>query len=345
MAKRKTNLRTVADVVLWWLERLLVDVQRSGKYKDSMRSMVQRHVIPRVGKVSVRKLDRVTLDDKLIWPMHNEGLKPRTVQKAVQALRQAFAMADEAEHIDANPMVGITFRNFYKGKLRPKPAALSRIDLPALVRRLVEVFNADPVRGMLPLLMLAYGTRITETLLTRWSRFSLDERVWFISAADQKSRREHLLPITPQIIGLVTRYRAALPDARLRAMWMFAVRGGGRMADTSAHALIREVSERQWTSHDLRKLMRSSLADIGIDYMVAEHLINHSLGTTAETYLSKDEMDRRRDAVERWHARLDECGFTDAHGVNVAAPAFLQNNAMPLVAGTPADSCVSMGRG
>ncbi|TRO14356.1 site-specific integrase [Ectopseudomonas mendocina] len=345
MASKKTSLRTVGDVVLWWLERLMADNERSSKYRGSMRSVMQKHVVPRAGKVLVRKVDRVTLDDRLIWPMHNEGLKPRTVQKAVQGLRQAFAMAEKGGHITTNPMAGITFRNFYSGKLRPKPAALSRIDLPALVRHLVEVFNDDPARGMLPLLMLAYGTRITETLLTRWARFSLDERVWFISAADQKSRREHLLPITPQIIGLVTRYRAALPEARLRAVWMFAVRGGNRMADTSAHALIREISERQWTSHDLRKLMRSSLSDIGIDYMVAEHLINHSLGTTAETYLSKDEMDRRRDAVERWHARLDECGFAAAHGVNVAVPALLQNSAKPLVAGDSADSCTSMGRG
>ena len=105
---------------------------------------------------------------------------------------------------------------------------------------------------------------------------------------------------------------------------------------------MREVSGRQWTSHDLRKLMRSSLADIGVDHMVGELLINHALGVTTETYLTRDAMERRREALERWHARLDECGFADAHGVNVAAPAFLQSAAAPVLARDCAVSSVSM---
>lgn len=344
MAK-KPGFRTVGDVVEWWLTRLEADNNRSVKYRGSMGSLMRVQVLPRVGKVLISKVDRVVLDDKLVWPMHQVELAPRTIQKAMQGLRQAFAMAEEMNRLAANPMAAISFRNFYKGKLKPKPAALSRIDLKALVQHLVTVFNDDPLRGMLPLLMLAHGTRIGETLATRWASVSLDERIWFISAADQKSSREHLLPLTLQVVGLFNRYRQALPEPRLRALWVFSVRGGGRLADTSAHALIREISGRAWSSHDLRKLMRDSLADIGIDYMVAERLINHSLGVTAETYLTKDDLARRRDALERWHARLDECGFTDAHGVKVVVPALLQNNATPELAGIAAVPSASMGGG
>lgn len=344
MAK-KPGFRTVGDVVDWWLSRIEGDRTRSEKYRSTMASAMRVQVLPRVGKVLIAKLDRVVMDNKLVWPMQQADMAPRTIQKAIQGLRQAFAMAEEMNRISANPMASITFRNFYKGKLKPKPAALSRIDLRALVQHLVAVFNDDPAKGMLPLLMLAHGTRIGETLSTRWSRVSLDERIWFISSADQKSSREHLLPLTPQVVGLLMRYRQALPEQRLRSLWVFAVRGGGRLAETSAHELIRGISGRAWTSHDLRKLMRDSLADIGIDYMVAERLINHSLGVTAETYLTKDDMARRRDALERWHARLDECGFADAHGVKAVVPALLQNNAKPELAGIAAVPSASMGGG
>ncbi len=338
------TMRTAGEVVAWWLGRIEGDRARSAKYRGSMGSLMRRHVLPRLGKVTLRKLDRVTLDDKLVYPMHQE-LAPRTVQKALQGLRQAFAMAEEQGRIDANPLAGTTFRNFYKGKLRPKPAALSRVDLPVLVPHLVEVFNADPLKGMLPLMMLAHGTRIAETLLARWAHVSLDERVWVIPEANTKSRREHVLPLTPQVLALLERYRQALPDPRLKAEWLFPVRGGARLAETSAHALMREVSSRQWTSHDLRKLMRSSLADIGVDHMVGELLINHTLGVTAETYLTRDAMARRREALERWHARLDECGFALAHRAKVAAPAFLPIERTPEATGVPGDSCVSTWRG
>lgn len=340
----KTGMRTAGDVVLWWLGRLEGDRARSAKYRGSMGSLMRRHVLPRLGKVAIKKLDRVTLDDQLVWPMHQE-LAPRTVQKALQGMRQAFAMAEEQGRIDGNPMAGATFKSFYKGKLRPKPAALSRVDLPVLVPQLVEVFNADPLKGMLPLMMLAHGTRIAETLLASWAHVSLDERVWVIPETNTKSRRQHVLPLTPQVLALLDRYRQALPDPRLKSEWLFPVRAGARLADTSAHALMREVSGRRWTSHDLRKLMRSSLADIGVDHLVGELLINHSLGTTAETYLTRDAMDRRREALERWHARLDECGFGCAHGAKVVAPALLQVDGEPGAAGVCADSCVSTRRG
>src|SRR5690606_2511985 len=113
------------------------------------------------------------------------------------------------------------------------------------------------------------------------------------------------------------------------------------LVETSAHALMREVSGRQWTSHDLRKLMRSSLADIGIDHMVGELLINHTLGVTTETYLTRDVMARRREALERWHDRLDELGFADAHGVEVAVPGLLSSGANPSGAGASADPRVA----
>jgi integrase len=327
-------------VVTWWLSRLEVDRNRSAKYRDSMGSLMRRQVLPRLGKLAIARLDHVALDEKLVWPMHQE-LAPRTIQKALQGLRQAFAMAAAQGRINANPMKAASFRDFYLGKLRPKPAALSRTDLPALVQHLVAAFNADPAKGMLPLMMLAHGTRINETLLARWANVSLNERVWVIPEANTKSRREHVLPLTPQVVALLQRYRASLPAPRLKSEWLFAVRGGGRLAETSAHALMREVSGRQWTSHDLRKLMRSSLADIGVDFMVGELLINHTLGITAETYLTRDAMDRRREAVERWHARLDECGFSDAHGLLVAVPALLPNAQPPAISGADAVLCSS----
>lgn len=333
-------MRTVGEVVRWWLTRIEGDRTRSESYRNSMGSLMRKHVLPRLDKVRLNKVDRVLLDDKLVFPMHQE-LSPRTVQKALQGLRQAFRMAEGQGRINTNPLAGVSFRDFYKGKLRPKPAALSRVDLPGLVTHLVGVFNKDPAKGMLPLMMLAHGTRIAETLLARWSHISLSERVWVIPEANTKSRREHVLPLTPQVLGLLARYREALPDPRLKAQWVFSVRGGGQLANTSAHAMFRDISSRQWSSHDLRKLMRSSLADIGIDHMVGELLINHTLGVTTETYLTRDVMERRREALERWHDRLDELGFSDAHGVEVAVPALLPNGAKPETAGNSGVSRVS----
>lgn len=338
MAGKAGELRTTGDVLLWWLERVESDRASSDSYKRSTRSMVRKNILPALGKVPVAKLDRRALDDKLVWPMVQDGKKAGTQQKAFQALRQAFLRAEKTGRIKSNPMASLTFKSFHRGAIGSKPASLSRVDLPGLVQQLAANFDRDPVNGLLPLLMLAHGTRIGETLQAQWSHISLVERVWVLPELNCKSRRQHILPLTPQVLALLARYRQALPDARAQIDWVFPVRGGARLSPTTASAMFRSVSGGKWSSHDLRKLMRDCLADLGVDFFIGERLINHSLGKVSETYLTRDVMERCREALERWHARLDECGFSLAHGLDMAAPASSPNPATPKPAGDGDDS-------
>lgn len=338
-------MRTTGEVVTWWLGRVEQNRATSASYKRSTRSMVRKNIVPAVGKVLVTRLDRRVLDDKLVWPMVCDGKKAGTQQKALQALRQAFLMAEQLGRIQTNPMASVSFKSFDRGRIKSKPARLSRIDLQALVAQLSEAFDRDPVNGLLPLMMLAHGTRMGETLQAQWGHISLAERVWVLPELNTKSRHQHSLPLTPQVLALLARYRQALPDARAQTDWVFPVRGGARLAATSASSMFRSISGGKWSSHDLRKLMRDCLADLGVDYFIGERLINHSLGKTAETYLTRDVMDRCREALERWHARLDECGFSIATGIKQAVPAFSQDDAKPDAPGAVADSCIFTGRG
>ena len=49
--------------------------------------------------------------------------------------------------------------------------------------------------------------------------------------------------------------------------------------------MIRAIANGQWTGHDLRKLARTVWADIGIDYLVAETLLNHAKGKLEQAYI------------------------------------------------------------
>lgn len=337
------EMRTVGDVVGWWLRRVEQKFPADSKYRQNVISMATRNVLPALGRVSIKKLDRRVVDDKLIWRMGGEGKKAGTQQKAIQVLRRAFATAEKTGRIKLNPMASITFKDFDSAPIKSKPAALSRIDLPPLVAQLSEAFDKDPVNGLLPLMMLAHGTRITETIRATWSHISRAEQFWVIPA--NKSSRLHEIPLTPQVLALLARYREALPDARARTDWLFPVRGGNRLSSTRASAMFRSISGRKWCSHDLRKLMRASLSELGVDHFIAERLINHSLGKTAETYLTRDVAGRCREALELWHARLDECGFSIAHGLNNAAGASPQISGGQVMARHAGDSSVFMGRG
>lgn len=73
------------------------------------------------------------------------------------------------------------------------------------------------------------------------------------------------------------------------------------------------LGQGEWTSHDLRKLARTGWADIGIDHLIGELLINHAMGHNVKVYIQSDVMARTRDALEKWHGHLDTKGFDQIH--------------------------------
>ena len=61
-------------------------------------------------------------------------------------------------------------------------------------------------------------------------------------------------------------------------------------------------------------MARTGWAVLGIDHLIGELLINHAMGHNVKVYIQSDVMNRKRDALEKWHAHLDEKGFSLIHG-------------------------------
>jgi len=308
----RDGFRTTGQVLTWWLGRLETNRAVSASYRRTMGSLMRRHVMPSLGTVTLKKLSRSAVDDRLVWPMQ-QACSPHTVHKAVQGLQQALALAERQKRIDSNPLASVSWKDFWTGQLAPRAAGLLPVDVPTLVPLLCQALEQEPLGGMLALMMLAHGTRISETALARWQHISLSERVWIIPAQNTKTGAELTVPLTAQACALLDRYRQLQHPARSGSPWVFAGQGGEGLSKEQASALIRKVSGRQWRSHDLRKLARTVWAEIGIDYLVGEMLLNHSMGKLASTYIHTAVVDLRRDALERWHGWLDERGFTAAH--------------------------------
>jgi integrase len=171
---------------------------------------------------------------------------------------------------------------------------------------------------MLALMMLAHGTRIGETRMARWSEISLAAAEWFIPAANTKTRTEHRLPLTAQVEALLVRYRSIQQVQGYEGVYLFPNRRGLSLSETQASAVFTRLGQGEWTSHDLRKVSRSTWTDLGIDGHIGEMLLNHTLGKIASTYIHTQAMQQRRAALEKWHAWLDQVGFTAIHRLTKA---------------------------
>lgn len=323
-----SGMGTVGQLLDWYGDRMARDRSLSAKRKAGARSAIAQHLKPRLADLALTDVSADSLDKRLMWPAQAD-VSLSYLRQMFALLLTAFRQALKLGLIDGNPMAGMRFNDFTKAKILPKAARLRDVQLPELMQQLAQAFDSTPGDAMLALMMLAHGTRIGETRVARWADVSLAAAEWFIPAANTKTRTEHRLPLTAQLQALLTRYWAIQQAQGYRGAYLFPSRRGLPLSETQASAVFTRLGQGAWTSHDLRKVSRSTWTDLGIDGHIGEMLLNHSLGKIASTYIHTQAMQQRRAALEKWHAWLDGIGFGAIHGLTEALSEISHNGAQP----------------
>ncbi len=331
-ASTTTSWRTVGEVLAWYGDRMSRDRGLSAKRKASAQSALRCHLVPRLQDLELASLDRRTLDNLLMWPMQ-ERFALSFVRSVYGVLAVAFRQAARLALLSSNPMAELKFTDFVRTRIRPKAARLRGDDLPALLQALAAQFDAVPVASMLPLMMLCHGTRLGETRLARWKHINLTTRQWFIPAGDTKTKAEHTLPLTEQACALLQRYRDAQTAMGYSGPFLFPGNNGSALSPSKACTLFVSVSQGEWSSHDLRKVARTAWADLGVDYMVGEMLLNHAMKDLDATYIHTTAEGMKRKALEAWHQCLDQQGFAQLHGGTYAGQVTAANTMQPTESG------------
>ncbi|EKT4543023.1 site-specific integrase [Pseudomonas putida] len=323
-----SGMVTVGQLLDWYGDRMARDRSLSAKRKAGARSAIAQHLKPRLDDLAIVDVNADTLDKLLMWPCQAE-VSLSYLRQMFALLLTAFRQALQLGLIDRNPMAGMRFNDFTNARILPKAARLRGVQLPELMRQLAQAFEQEPGDAMLALMMLAHGTRIGETRMARWSEISLAAAEWFIPAANTKTRTEHRLPLTAQVASLLTRYRTIQQARGYEGVYLFPNRRGLPLSETQASMVFTRLGQGEWTSHDLRKVSRTTWTDLGIDGHIGEMLLNHTLGKIASTYIHTQAMQQRRAALEKWHAWLDGIGFGAIHGLTKALSEISQNSAQP----------------
>jgi len=305
---------TTGELIGWYAERMARDRSLSIKRKKTGASLIKCHLTPLLGGVPLASIDKATLDDQFMWPAQ-EAIGIDYVRSAFQLLALAFRQAFKLGLITANPMKDIKFCDFSKAKVGVKPSRLRVTQLQDLIALLRAAMASAPSDAMLALMMLCHGTRIGETRQSQWSHISLAEREWFIPAVNTKTGVEHHLPLTDQVRQMLIDYRDIQRANGYDGQFLFPSRNGKALSEGQACAVFTRLGQGEWTSHDLRKVARTGWADIGVDHLIGELLINHAMGHNVKVYIQSDVMSRKREALDRWCAYLDAKGFKQIHAL------------------------------
>lgn len=285
----------------WYLSRSQTDTSLSLKRKRNIKCAITKHLIPVLGDVMLSELNHHKVDELLIWPLQARYALG-SVRQYYAILRKAFKQATVLKLISDDPLASLSFTDFISTPIATKPPKLQSTDLLQL---LTNIGNANDGAAMLIFIMLAYGTRIGETRLLRWTYYDEANAKLVIPADITKTHAQLTIPITLLMADVLRWHKAMQETAGYRGGYLFPhpCRNGG-LDERGANSLVKQVSNSEWTAHDLRKLARSCWADLGIDYMVAEQMLNHSMTKLDQAYIHTYLADQKRAAIELWHSHL-----------------------------------------
>ncbi|MFT6586064.1 MAG: integrase [Cognaticolwellia sp.] len=287
----------VGDLIVWYGERKEDESELSEQRKKDIKSAIKCHLLPRLNGCSFDELTHAFLDRKIIWPLQKH-LAKSTVAKLFRTLKAAFSDAAKQHLIENNPLAGIKITDFGDFMYRNKGTQLQPFMVAAL---LDELQDQKVMTKVIVMLMLALGNRIGETRTAKWSHMGVGANaVWVIPEECTKTHNSHTIHLPGDVVQLLNAWKKYQLSKGYKGKFLFPhVNNKECISANEASSLIHEFSGGEWASHDLRKCARISWANQKVDFMVAERMLNHSLGKVAEAYLDTTVEDLRLAALEK----------------------------------------------
>ena len=129
----------------------------------------------------------------------------------------------------------------------------------------------------------------------RWSELPPAGDLWLLPAARNKGSRDFEIPLSRQMVALL----ASLPKL---GAYVFTVSGAKPWTPTARfkRALDAKSGVTGWVVHDIRRTVRSHLAELSVPYEIAERVLNHAMTKLERTYNRHSYRQEKAHALQRW---------------------------------------------
>lgn len=239
---------------------------------------------------SITKVEFIAAIDRIVA----DG-KPQAAVNILRRLKMLFNWAVNRDLVPVNPCERIPA----PAKTNERDRILANGEIKAVID---ATFKLPPPFGAMIRLMVLTGQRRSEVAKMRWSDISGD--LWTIPRDTVKKDRAHSVPLSPTAVANIRSLPFFTADG-----YVFTTSGGERPSSNFAKVkkeLDRISGVTDWRLHDIRRTVRSKLAELGVPREVACKVINHAEGKIDRIYNRHAYMAEKREALERWEKHLTE---------------------------------------
>lgn len=269
------------------------------------KRLVEKDALPSWKK---RKVSSITRRDTVLLLDKVRKRAPVTANRLQGVLIRMFNFASERGIIDFSPLAGMR-----RGKENSRSRVLTDDEIKALWNCLdLERTDIDIYRLTKLALkaILLTGQRPGEVVGMTWAQ--IDGEWWTIPAEKTKNREANRIPILPILANVIEQAKVYSSGS------LFVFRSSHSRNDKDAsitvgalansirrHSTEMGINER-FTPHDLRRTLRTRLAEIGISDVIAERVLGHKLQGVLGIYNRHGYDTEKRQALALWEKRLRE---------------------------------------
>lgn len=298
--KEAKAIRKAAPTVSDLLEEFAdMELQHKTSGKERKR-LVVKDVLPEWGNrkaATITRRDTVLLIDKV------RERAPITANRLQGVLVRMFNFAAERGILEHSPLTGM--------KKKPEKArqrVLTNEEIKLLWAALdldnksVDIYRVSKLA--LKMILLT-GQRPGEICGMAWDE--IDGAVWNIPEGRMKGKEAHSVPLTDMALEVIEQARTYSGESRF--VFTSSHKDDGPMTSHAlSKAILRHWQEigfmEKFTPHDLRRTLRTRLAEIGIDDVVAERVLGHKLQGIMAVYNLHKYDNEKRQALEQWEKKL-----------------------------------------
>ena len=241
-------------------------------HTNDVRRRLSKNIYPHIGNYPISQIspNQVLNAVKIIEKRQAFDLAHRVLGVCGQVFRYAVASGK----CNSDPTRDL------KGALTPHilkhQNAIPPEELPTLMNDIKRYVDIGDLQTQLALEFLAHTfVRTGELIGSKWSEFNIDKSIWKIPANRMKMKKEHLVPLSPQVINLLSRLKEFSTDSE------FVFAGRNRLKHISNNTLL------------------TALYKLGYKYRMS----GHGFRAVASTILNENGF--RADIIEKQLAHLD----------------------------------------
>jgi integrase len=303
-AKRKAG--TFGAVAEDFIKRHAM-TKRSG---NIVAGIIRRELMPEWGARQLAEITRrdvirlveAILDrggDKPAPGTRRKAGGPYAARHALSAVRKLFNWCVGRDLLTASPCDRVK-----AAELHGAPAMRDRVLADDELRRVWRAAEATPYPyGPLVRMLILTGQRRDEIAGSRWGEISLEAGLLTIGAKRMKAKAGHTVPLTPAAVEML----CGLPRFA-GGDYVFSGQTGTKTFSGFSKAkdrLDRAIGDMPaFTVHDLRRTVRTRLAELGVTPFVGELVIGHTQKGVHAVYDLHRYLPEKREALERWERRL-----------------------------------------